>query len=250
MGTTGTWQTLNTDANKLLAYAYDTLAQGQLGSTTRYAGGTGGDANLDAVTAYDSLYQATESSFTLPSDDPLVASGAVAPTVTFKTDYNVEPAAGGLDDEYVSTTYTDSALPKTVSGTSSYLLGASYAALGQTEQLTLGALAAVNAPMAYVTNTWEEGTGRLTEPHMTITAHSYMLQNLSYGHDGSGNALSISDSRLLGGAAEADNQCFAYDGYRRLTEAWASATTDCSASGRTTGNHDGSSGTRCHHEAP
>lgn len=36
-----------------------------------------------------------------------------------------EPAAGGLDNEYLSTTYTDAALPKTVTGTSGYLLGAS-----------------------------------------------------------------------------------------------------------------------------
>ncbi|WP_405910218.1 RHS repeat-associated core domain-containing protein [Streptomyces sp. NBC_00828] len=184
--TTGMWQTSKTDANKLTAYAYDTLAKGQLDSTTRYVGGTGGDPYVDAVVAYDSLYQVTESTFSLPSDDPLVTSGAVASTVTYKTDYNVdgtiastyEPAAGGLDDEYISTTYTDSALPKTMSGTSSYLLGASYSALGQTEQLTLGASAAAGTPKAYVTNTWEEGTNRLTESHVTTTKHAYMLQGV------------------------------------------------------------------------
>jgi RHS repeat-associated protein len=247
---TGVWQTSKTDANKLTAYAYDTLAKGQLDSTTRYAGGTGGDAYTDAVVSYDSLYQVTESTFSLPSDDAFVTSGAVpSATLTFKTDYNVdgtvaslyEPAAGGLDDEYVSTTYTDSALPKTVSGTSSYLLGASYSALGQAEQFTLGASAAANTPKAYVTNTWEEGTGRLTESHVTDTAHAYMLQDLKYGYDDAGNVLSISDPTLLGGSSEADNQCFAYDGYRRLTEAWTPQTADCATSGRTTTNIDGAS---------
>ncbi|MFF5492568.1 RHS repeat-associated core domain-containing protein [Streptomyces aquilus] len=246
---TATYQTSVSDANKLIGYAYDTLAKGQLDSTTRYVGGTGGDAYTDAIVSYDSLYKATESTLTLPSDDPFVTSGAVAAKSTFKTDYNVdgtvassyEPAAGGLDDEYVSTTYTDSALPKTVSGTSGYLLGASYSALGQTEQLTLGASAAANTPKAYVTNTWEEGTGRLTESQVKDTAHAYMLQDLQYGYDDAGNVLSIFDPTLLGGSSEADNQCFSYDGYRRLTEAWTPRTADCATTGRTSGNLDGAS---------
>nr|WP_323183658.1 polymorphic toxin-type HINT domain-containing protein [Streptomyces prunicolor] len=248
--TTGVWQTSKTDANKLTAYAYDSLAKGQLDSTTRYVGGTGGGAYTDAVVSYDSLYQVTESTFGLPSDDTFVTSGAVpSATLTSKTDYNVdgtvasgyEPAAGGLDDEYVSTTYTDSALPKTVSGTSGYLLGASYSALGQTEQLTLGASTAANTPKAYVTNTWEEGTGRLTESHVTTTAHAYMLQDLQYGYDDAGNVLSIADPTTLGATTEADNQCFSYDGYRRLTEAWTPKTADCATSGRTTTDIDGAS---------
>ncbi|WP_149825301.1 polymorphic toxin-type HINT domain-containing protein [Streptomyces tailanensis] len=248
--TTGVWETSKTDANKLIAYAYDGLAKGQLDSTTRYVGGTGGDAYTDAVVSYDSLYQVTESSFTLPSDDPLVVSGAVpSATLTFKTDYNVdgtvassyEPAAGGLDDEWVSTTYGDAGLPETVSGASGYLLGASYSARGEVEQLTLGASAAAGTPKAYVNNTWEEGTNRLTESHVTTTTHPYMLQDLKYGYDDAGNVLSIADPTTLGGTSETDNQCFAYDGYRRLTEAWTPATADCSTSGRTTANLDGAS---------
>lgn len=247
--TTGLWQTAKTDQNKLTAYAYDTLAKGRLDSTTRYVGGTGGDAYTDAVVSYDNLYQVTESTFSLPSDDVFVTSGAVASKVTFKTDYNVdgtvassyEPAAAGLDDEYVSTTYTDAALPKTVTGTSSYLLGASYSALGQIEQLTLGASAAAGAKKSYITNTWEEGTSRLTESHVTTTTHSYMLQDLKYGYDDAGNVLSMSDPTTLGGTSEADNQCFAYDGYRRITDAWTPKTADCSSAGRTTSNLDGAS---------
>jgi RHS repeat-associated protein len=68
-----------------------------------------------------------------------------------------------------------------------------------------------------------------------------MLQDVQYGYDDAGNVLSISDPTTLGGSGEADNQCFAYDGYRRLTEAWSPKTADCSASGRTTANLDGAS---------
>jgi RHS repeat-associated protein len=246
---TATYQASVSDANKLIGYAYDTLYKGQLDATTRYVGGTGGDAYVDAVVSYDSLYRVTESTFSLPTDDTLVTSGAVESKLTFKTDYNVdgsvastyEPAAGGLDDEYISTTYNDAALPVAVSGASGYLLGASYSALGQVEQLTLGTSAAAGTKKAYVTNTWEEGTGRLTESHVTTTSHSYMLQDLQYSYDDAGNVLSISDPTTLGGTTEADNQCFAYDDYERLAEAWTPKTADCAPSGRITSNLDGAS---------
>ncbi|GAA3876850.1 hypothetical protein GCM10023084_32180 [Streptomyces lacrimifluminis] len=43
----------------------------------------------------------------------------------------------------------------------------------------------------------------------------------------------------LGGTSAADNQCFTYDGHRRLTEAWTPSTADCATAGRTTANLGG-----------
>ncbi|MCX4882742.1 hypothetical protein [Streptomyces sp. NBC_00847] len=65
------------DANKLTHYAYDTLAKGQVDSSTRYAGGVSGSAYTKQVTAYDSLYRATTTKLVLPTGDALVSSGAV-----------------------------------------------------------------------------------------------------------------------------------------------------------------------------
>ncbi|MEU5096952.1 RHS repeat-associated core domain-containing protein [Streptomyces sp. NPDC020996] len=250
--TTDTWRAAATDdltstveeqvdANKLTHYAYDTLAKGQLDSSTRYVGGVSGSAYTKQVTAYDSLYRATTTQLVLPAGDSLVTSGAVSSsTLTFSTYYNIdgtqqytsEPAAGGLGAEEIDNDYNGLGLPTAVTGATGYLLGARYSALGQTEQLTLGTSSGTKK--AYIANKFEEGTDRLKESSVTDQTHSYQLQDLNYTYDDAGNVTAISDPTTLGGTGAVDNQCFAYDGYRRLTDAWTPSTADCSTTSRTT----------------
>ena len=240
---TGEWSGTKTDANKLTAWAYDTLAKGQLDSTTRYVGGVSGTAYTKKVTAYDANYHATGTQLVLPSSDPLVTSGAVKATLDFSTYYNIdgtqqyinEPAAAGLAAEKVSSEFNGVGLPTSLSGTTGYVLGVSYSALGQTEQLTLGTSTATGTKKAYLTNTYEEGTGRLTQAVLTDQTHGYELQELNYAYDDTGNVTSIKDPTTLGGTSAADNQCFSYDGHRRLTEAWTPADGNCGATRTTAG---------------
>ncbi|MCI3276570.1 RHS repeat-associated core domain-containing protein [Streptomyces cylindrosporus] len=239
-------------ANQLTAYTYDTAAKGQLDTAVRYVGGSGssGTAYTKKVTAYDALYHPTGTQIVLPAGDALVTSGAVpSATLDFSSYYNVdgtrqytkEPAAGGLAAEQINTDYNAVGLPTTVSGASGYVLGTSYSALGETEQLTLGTSSATGTKKAYITNTFEEGTGRLKQSAVTDQTHGYELQELNYAYDDAGNVTSILDPTTRGGASAADNQCFAYDGHQRLTEAWTPKTADCSAAGRTTANLGGAS---------
>ncbi|MFJ2723072.1 restriction endonuclease fold toxin, partial [Streptomyces sp. NPDC087437] len=236
--------TTKNSTTQLAGWAYDTLLKGQLDSSTRY---DGGKAYTKKVTAYDSLYRPTTTQLILPATDVLVTSGAVTATLQFSTYYNLdgtpqytsEPAAGGLSAETVNTTYNDIGLPLTVQGTNAYLLGASYSPTGQTEQLTLGPTAAAGTKKAYLTSYYEAGTDRLTMSSVTDQTHDYKLQELNYSYDDAGNVTSIFDAALLGGTTKADNQCFTYDGYQRLTHAWTPRTSDCSASGRTAANLDG-----------
>jgi RHS repeat-associated protein len=240
---TGEWSGSKTDANKLTSWAYDTLYKGQLDSTTRYVGGVGGSAYTKKVTAYDANYHATGTQLVLPANDALVTSGAVKDTLDFSTYYNIdgtqqyinEPAAGGLAAEKVTSEFNGVGLPTSLSGASGYVLGASYSALGETEQLTLGTSTATGTKKAYLTNTYEEGTGRLTQAVLTDQTHGYELQELNYAYDDTGNVTSIKDPTTLGGTSSADNQCFAYDGHRRLTEAWTPAGGDCTATRTTSG---------------
>ncbi|WP_369222621.1 RHS repeat-associated core domain-containing protein [Streptomyces sp. R39] len=244
---TDQWQTSKTDSNKLAHWAYDTLAKGQLDSSTSYVGGATGTAYTRKVTAYDSLYRPTTTQLVLPSTDALVTSGAVASTLSLSTYYNLdgtqqyisEPAAAGLAAEKVVTHYDSAGLPTDVAGLSGYLLGAAYSEIGQPQQFTLGTSAAEGTKKAYITNTWEEGTDRLKQSAVTDQTHNYELQELNYGYDDAGNVTSITDPTTLGGTGKADDQCFAYDGHQRLTEAWTPSTADCSASGRTTANLGG-----------
>ncbi|MFE7276955.1 RHS repeat-associated core domain-containing protein [Streptomyces sp. NPDC057623] len=236
---TGMWQTSRTDANKLAAWTFDTVLKGLPTASTRYQGGK---TYTKQVTAYDNLYRPTATSLTLPSDDALVTSGAIAPTVTFETTYRLDgtvgstksPAAGGLASETVETRYNSAGLPNELSGASGYLLAADYTALGQVGQLQLGT--AAGTKRVFVTNTWEKGTGRLLNAAVDDQTRG-PIQELTYGYDQAGNVTSVADSANTGTGT--DNQCFAYDPQGRLTEAWTPKTADCAASGRTTANLGG-----------
>ncbi|MCX5105615.1 hypothetical protein [Streptomyces sp. NBC_00439] len=195
---TDLWQASKTDADKIAHWSYDTLLKGKPTASTRYVGGTAGKAYTKQVTAYDTLGRAISSEVVPPSDDPLVTSGAVQSTLTFGADYFVDgslsntkdPGAGGLPKEIVGIRYNSVGLPTELAGTNTYLAGVSYSALGQTEQLTLGA----GAKNAYITNKYEAGTGRLTRSHVTDQTHPYMLQDLNFTQDDAGNG-EVSEGR-------------------------------------------------------
>ncbi|MEU6460829.1 RHS repeat-associated core domain-containing protein [Streptomyces sp. NPDC046976] len=241
----GMWQTNKTDGNKLAAWTFDKLAKGQQDTAVRYDGGVAGKAYTQQVTAYDPLYKVTGNQLILPASDPLVAAG-VPSTLSFSTGYNLDgtvkhsaaPAVAGLPGETVSYTYDALGQVQTAKGTTGYLQGVAYSPLGDARQLTL-ATDPTAAKKVYLNNDYEAGTRRLTRSFVTDDVHGYMLQELKYAQDDAGNITSVLDGTTLGGAGKEDYQCFAYDGYRRLSEAWTPKTADCAASGRTTANLGG-----------
>ncbi|MYS41282.1 RHS repeat-associated core domain-containing protein [Streptomyces sp. SID5998] len=230
---TGTWSGTKTDANQLTGYTYDTLLKGLPTKATRYVGGKAGAAYTKTVTAYDSLGRATTTQLELPDSDP-IAKAAKLSALPFETTYNIdgtpkttgEPALGGLPSEHVEYGYDTLGNLTDFGGSTGYLLGVSYSALGQPEQLTLGTGGTGNKSL-FVTNTYETGTGRLKRSHVTDQTHPYMLQDLNYSYDKTGNVTAISDPTTLGSDSSAETQCFAYDGHQRMTEAWTPASQKC-----------------------
>ncbi|WTP14332.1 polymorphic toxin-type HINT domain-containing protein [Streptomyces sp. NBC_00191] len=244
---TGLWDGTKTDATKLAAWTFDTVAKGLQDTAVRYENGVAqptSKAYTQKVTGLDSLYQVTGSQLILPAGDPLVAAG-VPQTLSFSTSYNadntvansVNPAVAGLPSEVVSNTYNDVGLQLTERGTSQYLQAALYSETGDVRQLTLG-MSGTGAK-AYLNLDYEQGTRRLTRSYVTDTVHGYMPQELKFTQDTAGNVTSIFDGTTQGGTTKPDYQCFTYDGHRRMTEAWTPKTADCAASGRTTANIDG-----------
>ncbi|WAL94469.1 RHS repeat-associated core domain-containing protein [Streptomyces sp. Je 1-369] len=241
---TAVWQNSKTDANKLAAWTFDSLAKGQQDTAVRYDGGLSGKAYIQKVTSYDSLYKVTGKQIILPDGDPLVTAG-VPKTLSFSTGYNLDgtvkqstaPAVAGLAAETVSYGYDALGRIRTAKGATGYLQDAAYSPVGDKSQLTLGTDA--TAKKAYVTNEYEDGTRRLTRSYVTDDVHGYMLQDLKYHQDDAGNMTSVFDATTLGGTGQADYQCFDYDGQRRLTEAWTPKTADCATTGRTVGNLGG-----------
>ncbi|WP_241740846.1 polymorphic toxin-type HINT domain-containing protein [Streptomyces sp. L2] len=227
---TGTWTGSKTDANQQTAYTYDTVLKGLPTTSTRYVGGKTGAAYTREITQYDTLGRPTATELRLPDSDPFVKAG-VPSTLAHETYYNIdgtqqyekEPALGGLESEIIEFRYDDLGDLTSMPG---YLRNATYSALGQPEQLTSGT-GGEGTKDVYVTNTYEAGTGRLARSHVTDQTHPYMLQDLNYTYDQTGNVTEINDPTTLGGHTSADTQCFTYDAHQRLTEAWTPASQNC-----------------------
>ncbi|RZU25056.1 intein/RHS repeat-associated protein [Streptomyces sp. BK239] len=246
----GLWDGVKDADHQLTAWEYDKLLLGQQDTAIRYDGGSGptGKAYTKKVNKRDNLYQVTDSSLVLPDSDPLVAAG-VPKTLTTTSSYLLDgsvkqagsPAVAGLASEIVSYKYNylGVGLATEATGTTGYLLGATYDPLGAPSQLILGTDRTSSAKKAYLSYSYEAGTRRLTQANVRTDAQGYPLQDLHFTQDDAGNVTSVFDSTILGGTAKADNQCFAYDGHRRMTEAWTPKTADCAATGRTTNNIDG-----------
>ncbi|MGW6709677.1 RHS repeat-associated core domain-containing protein, partial [Streptomyces sp. NPDC054956] len=147
---TGLWKSPKSDANKLAAWTYDTVRKGSPSSATRYEGGLTGKAYTKSVIAYDVLGRPETTRLSLPSDDPLVTSGAIAATtdqtVTYRLDGTLNttsaPAAGGLPAETLQVSYDNYGLAKGLSGTTDYVQNVAYSPIGEIEQLTLARSAA------------------------------------------------------------------------------------------------------------
>ncbi|MEU9646751.1 toxin C-terminal domain-containing protein [Streptomyces sp. NPDC048188] len=224
---TGTWTGSKTDANQLTGYTYDTLLKGQPTSSTRYIGGKNGAAYTQAVTAYDTMGRATNTQLQLPTTDPFVKAGQPA-TVASETHYNIDgtlkqttdPALGGLPSEVVGYKHDDLG---NLTAIGTYLPEIDYSALALPLLLTMG----TDEDRVYVANRFEEGTGRLTQTFTQDPTHPYHLQELNYSYDQTGNVTSISDPTTLGGTSSPETQCFTYDAYQRLTEAWTPTTQNC-----------------------
>ncbi|WP_241845543.1 polymorphic toxin-type HINT domain-containing protein [Streptomyces sp. CB02261] len=244
---TGLWQNSATDANRLAEWTYDAILKGLPDASIRYTGGkgqTGSKTYTKKVTSYDSMSRPTTTTLTLPADDALVTTGAVTATTTAKVSYRLdgtvgsttEPAGGGLTGEIVSTNYNPYGLPIGLSGTSGYLQGASYTDLGQVQQLIFGTSSAVGTKKVFLTNFYEEGTGRLTDADVDDQTRG-AVRDTAYTYDPAGNVTSIFDHANTGNGA--DFQCFTYDGQRRMTEAWTPKTAACATTGRTVANIGG-----------
>ncbi|MEU7115625.1 polymorphic toxin-type HINT domain-containing protein [Streptomyces sp. NPDC046182] len=230
---TSTWAGTATPANLLTKRTYDSVLKGYPTASTRYVGGETGSAYTKTVTAYDALSRPTTTELTLPATDPITASvpgGKLSYTSSYRIDGTAdtasEPALGGLPAETVKYGYGDFGQLTSLKGTTGYLQNADYSATGQLQQLTLGK-GGTGDRNVYITNTYEAGTGRLTNSDVTDQTHPYMLQALTYTFDQAGNVTSIADPTTLGGTSEAETQCFTYDGHRRLLEAWTPTSRNC-----------------------
>jgi RHS repeat-associated protein len=224
---TALWQGPSGTGTRLADYTYDTLARGHLTSATHYAGGNG---YTTAVTGYDTGYRPLGTVVTVPS-----VEGSLAGTWTTTTAYNVDgspasvtyPAGGGLAAETVTYTYDTNGFALTSAGQDTYVSGTAYYPWGDVNRRTLG----TGTKRVQVTTTIDEATRRLTtnqtQTENQTTPGTWVEQlTENYGYDPAGNVLGINETQA---GATVSNQCFTYDPFRQLTEAWTTTASACQA---------------------
>ncbi|RKN35413.1 RHS repeat domain-containing protein [Micromonospora musae] len=220
-----------TSANQRAAWVYDnsnavagvTRAIGKLTTTIAYRGG---QAYTSQQKAFDVFGNSLGTTVTIPDSE-----GALAGSYTFGHTYtsvlgllltDTYPAKGGLPSETVFHGYSEFDMPQSLVGLNSYTTDVSYDAWGRVDQQSLG----ISTSAAYVTNTYDPHTGRLTNQLVTRNKTTpSTVDEQEYKYDLAGN-ITHKISKRNGASTPAETQCYGYDGLARLTEAWT-ATDDC-----------------------
>ncbi|MEU3208087.1 RHS repeat-associated core domain-containing protein [Streptomyces cyaneofuscatus] len=224
---TGTWDGLKDNAHQLTKFTYDSLAKGQPTASIRYVGGTTGKIYSRVATGYDALGRSKGTKTVIAASDPLVAAGAPQ-TFTTSATYNIDgtlqstsvPAVADLPAETVTNSYNGLGLLTGTDGMTDYVQNIGYSPYGETEETRLGT--STGAKQFQILNRYEDGTRRLANTHTTDQTNTGYTSDVDYVYDATGNVKSITDK-----ANGKDSQCFTYDGYRRLTEAWTPSSNDC-----------------------
>ncbi|WP_331741061.1 RHS repeat-associated core domain-containing protein [Streptomyces sp. NBC_00055] len=211
----------------LAKWTYDTLAKGQLTSSTRYVNGA---AYTTATDAFNDRYQPTSTTATIPS-----AAGGLAGTYTWTYGYNpqtgallwtLNPAVGDIPSERVTTNYNSDDLPFRVSGQRGVLVANTmYDVFSRPNRLEFGATV---GQKAYQTRIYDEHTGRVIQQITDRDLAPQRVDDTSYSYDPAGNVTGVTTVSGQDAQKSTDTQCFTNDLLGRLTEAWT-AKTDCTA---------------------
>ncbi|WP_079034595.1 RHS repeat-associated core domain-containing protein [Streptomyces hirsutus] len=224
---TGTWDGVKDNAHQLTKFTYDSLAKGQPTASIRYVGGTTGKIYSQVITGYDALGRPKGTKTVIATADPLVTAGAPQ-TFTTSTTYNIDgtvqstsmPAVAGLPAESVTNSYNGLGMLTGTDGMTDYVQNIGYSPYGEIEETRLGT--STGAKQLQILNRYEDGTRRLVNAHTVDQTNAGYTSDVDYAYDATGNVKSIIDK-----AGGRDTQCFSYDGYRRLTEAWTPSSNDC-----------------------
>ncbi|MFE0733108.1 polymorphic toxin-type HINT domain-containing protein, partial [Streptomyces antibioticus] len=182
-----------------------------------------------AIQSMDAFYRPLQTAHVVPA-----SQGALAGTYTFTTTYNQDgtvrtsglPAVGDLPAENVTYTYDELQRPTTMTGSTPYVTRTSYTDKSQLKELELYSGGGKKVQQTFL---YEKGTDRLTRSVTGVVGSTTgSARDASYSYDQVGNVLSVADTA---NTSALDVQCFAYDGRRRLEDAWTPVATATTAAG-------------------
>lgn len=211
----------------LSKWSYDTLAKGQLTSSTRYAGGA---AYTTATDGFNDRYQPTSTTTTVPA-----AAGGLAGTFTWTYGYKPEtgallwtlnPAVGDIPAERVVTNYNSNDQPFRTSGQFDALVSNTLYDVFSRPVRT--EFSADLGKKAYKTRVYDEHTGQVIQQTTDRDVAPQRVDDTTYAYDPAGNVTGVTSTSGQDAQKSTDTQCFTNDPLGRLTEAWT-ARTDCAA---------------------
>ena len=214
-------------------------ALGYPSSSTSYDGS--GAAYTESVTGYNTAYEPTGTSLSVPSSQGALATGTSSNQYTTSTaytprtglaEYTTYSADGGLPAETVQNTYDESGLTTQFGDANDYLDNVSYDPLGQVLSTTFGPFG-TQLVQGYA---YDAGTARTLQTTTNLQTLSAAADTTSYTYDPSGNLTSISDAQNSGGT---ETQCLTYNALDQLTAAWTDTGGTSLASGQSAGGIGG-----------
>lgn len=215
-------------------FTYDTVTagKGQLATASSFDGAT---EYKNTVDSYDPVYHVKGNTVTIPATET-----GLAGTYTYTRNYNVDgslgfvnmPAVANMPAEQYAYQRDATNLAKNLLGQPSVIVPDSTRdGFGRLTQYTLGALDFA----AYVSTTYEPGTGRLATYRVDRDNVATPDQWATLGYDPSGRITSIADVPDPANPARTDRQCFAYTWAGELADSWANADTTCAPAPALTG---------------
>ncbi|WP_329492987.1 RHS repeat-associated core domain-containing protein [Kitasatospora herbaricolor] len=211
-------------ANQLAGWAYDTVQKGKPASSTRYVGGSSGQAYTNAVTSYDNGYHPTGTTITMPGTEVGQAAGT---TYTYSATSQYDPITGnpklvtlppvgGVPQDKLAYAYNDYGLMYSYAGATTYDVQTAYDAFGRPIRSTVNPW----GTQVVSTTDYDKATGRVLGQYLDYQPQlKGAVNQTTYTHNPAGAITSITDIPDNTPTAT-DRQCFTYDVLGRLTTAW------------------------------
>lgn len=212
------------------SWTYDTLREGALTSSTRFADG---HEYTSEVTSYNAEGLPTASRVVIPASEGVLAGNYVT-----GTEYNIDgsvkkltqPAIDDPTAEELAYTYDALGNPTKLTGFTPLVTNTIYSSLGHMSQRTLGTTAGKNV---YDTREHDLATNNVNRRNVGLQgAATAPKVDLRYSYDDAGNVKKLNDV-VAGDTAQTSastwRQCFNYDYLRRMTAAYTSSGNTCAA---------------------
>jgi RHS repeat-associated protein len=233
---TGEYDGTSATAPQIASWAYDNSNNAVTGMTNPVGHLTTETSTSNGVTytlqqaGFNVFGETTGESVTVPAGQPLAGTYSLfnlyssTTGLLLRESYPAAPApANGstpLPAETVTRGYQAGFdLPAGLTGLSAYAQNITWNALSQMQQEEVGSTTA----NAYVTNTYDQNSGKLTDSTVQNTNASpgTAYDDTFYAYDPAGNITAQTDTR---NGSQTETQCYQYDTLDRLATAWTTAT--------------------------